>query len=281
MPKFWVVGPIVWDQVLHVSTLFRGGYTLATSVEHRPGGTGANIAMALASTSASVRMVGWVGADENGAKLVRTMHEVGVNTTYVEERDAPTLRVVVIVETDGESTVVGIPPDLIHTVRIPIHDIEAQDIVYFTVWRKEFYAKIKELAAKQVTVITAPPDISIASLPARYIIGSEAEYRNQIVDDSVVAESQFIEAVLITRGSEGVTVHTSTGSRQFSAIRSRSVDTTGAGDAFASGFVWQVANGSPIETAVQQGILWATAAVKIESSVPPPWTTVFLSADVG
>ena len=54
MADFWVVGPIAWDRVLHVPFLPpSGGFVQASGAAERPGGSGANAAIALASTGAT------------------------------------------------------------------------------------------------------------------------------------------------------------------------------------------------------------------------------------
>jgi sulfofructose kinase len=52
------------------------------------------------------------------------------------------------------------------------------------------------------------------------------------------------------------------------------VDTTGAGDAFAAGFLHQISSGDPLGRAVAAGIIWAAATVQEPASIPPPWSQV-------
>src|SRR5215472_5837917 len=108
MADFWVVGPIAWDRVLHVPHLPpRGGFVQATDVAERPGGSGANTAMALASTGASVHMVGYVGEDEPAARLRAILSAAGVDVRFVHDRDGHTSEVAILVEPSGSAPSAG------------------------------------------------------------------------------------------------------------------------------------------------------------------------------
>jgi sugar/nucleoside kinase (ribokinase family) len=52
------------------------------------------------------------------------------------------------------------------------------------------------------------------------------------------------------------------------------VDTTGAGDAFAAGFLRQIAGGGTLGEAAAAGIAWASVTVQSSASIPPPWRVV-------
>ena len=87
MADFWVVGPIAWDRVLHVPRLPpSGGFVQASEDSERPGGSGANTAIALASTGAAVHMVGYVGDDEPGSRLRAVLGTAGVDVRFVHGR---------------------------------------------------------------------------------------------------------------------------------------------------------------------------------------------------
>lgn len=99
MADFWVVGPIAWDRVLHVPCLPpSGGFVQASQASERPGGSGANAAIALASTGVNVHMVGYVGDDEQGARLRAVLDAAGVDVGFVHARDGHTSEVVILVE---------------------------------------------------------------------------------------------------------------------------------------------------------------------------------------
>jgi ribokinase len=275
MADFWVVGPIAWDRVLHVPRLPpSGGFVQASEASERPGGSGANAAIALASTGANVHIVGYLGEDEPGARLRAVLDAAGVDVGFVRARDGHTSEVVILVEPSGERAMTGMWPDLLHTVPVPVADIAAGDVVYFAGWREEFLPAMTKLTAIGVIVATVPPPLLIPALPVTYVIGSEAQYGEQNLQEIISAGDGTLRAVVVTRGPGGVVIHDRHGSTAYPARPVAVVDTTGAGDAFAAGFLRQIAGGGTLEEAAVAGIAWASVTVQSPASIPPPWEFV-------
>lgn len=104
-----VVGSINLDLVAKVERLPRPGETLSgATLEHIPGGKGANQAVAAARLGAPVRMVGCVGADANANEALAGLLEAGVELD-VREVDAPTGIAIIFVGADGENQIVVVP----------------------------------------------------------------------------------------------------------------------------------------------------------------------------
>jgi sugar/nucleoside kinase (ribokinase family) len=276
MADFWVVGPIAWDRVLHVPRLPPGGgFVQASEASERPGGSGANAAIALASTAARVHMVGYLGEDEPGARLRAVLDAAGVDVGFINARDGHTSEVVILVEPSGERAMTGMWPDLLHTVPVPVADITAGDVVYFAGWREEFVPAMTKLTAAGAIVATVPAPLPTPALPPTYVIGSETQYGDQNLQDIVSAGGGTLRAVVVTRGPDGVVIHDQDGSTAYPAQPVAVVDTTGAGDAFAAGFLRQIADGGTLGEAAATGIAWASATVQSPASIPPPWQVVF------
>jgi sugar/nucleoside kinase (ribokinase family) len=275
MADFWVVGPIAWDRVLHVPCLPpSGGFVQASEASERPGGSGANAAIALASTGANVHIVGYLGDDEPGARLRAVLGAAGVDVGFVHARDGHTSEVVILVEPSGERAMTGMWPDLLHTVPVPVADILAGDVVYLAGWHEEFLPAMTKLTAVGVIVATVPLLLLAPPLPATYVIGSETQYGDQNLQDIVSTEGGTLRAVVMTRGSDGVVIHDHDGSTAYPAQQVVVVDTTGAGDAFAAGFLQQIAGGGTLGEAAAAGIAWASVTVQSPASIPPPWQVV-------
>jgi sugar/nucleoside kinase (ribokinase family) len=71
-----------------------------------------------------------------------------------------------------------------------------------------------------------------------------------------------------------VVIHDHDGSTAYPAQPVVVVDTTGAGDAFAAGFLRQISAGGTHEEAAAAGIAWASVTVQSPASIPPPWEVV-------
>ena len=275
MADFWVVGPIAWDRVLHVPHLPpSGGFVQATDAAERPGGSGANTAMALASTGASVHMVGYVGDDEPGARLRAMLGAAGVDVRFVHDRDGHTSEVVILVEPSGERAICGIWPDLLHTVLVPAEHVTRGDVVYFAAWREEFLPTMTKLDSGDAIIATVPPPTLEPGLPATYLIGSRDQYEGQDPRRVVCGREGAVRAVVVTQGADGLVIYNHDSSIAYPAHQVTAVDTTGAGDAFAAGFLYQVAVGASMDHAASAGIAWAAATVQSPASIPPAWETV-------
>jgi ribokinase len=275
MADFWVIGPIAWDRVLRMPCLPpSGGFVQATEVAERPGGAGANVAIALASTGAAVHMIGYVGDDNPGARMRAALGEARVEVAFVHARRGHTSEVDILIEPSGERTMIGIWPDLLHTVPVPVRDARSGDIAYFAAWHEEFLPAMRDLTDRGLTVATVPPPRLTQGLPAMYLIGSQDQYGDRDPRSVLSADAALPLAVVVTRGADGVVVHDRGGSASFPAQQVDVVDTTGAGDAFAAGFLHQISSGHTLGRAVAAGITWATATVREPASIPPPWPQV-------
>jgi sugar/nucleoside kinase (ribokinase family) len=274
MADFWVVGPIAWDRVLHVPHLPpSGGFVQATDAAERIGGSGANTAMALASTGASVHMVGYVGDDEPGARLRAMLDAADVDVRFVHDRGGHTSEVVILVEPSGERTICGIWPDLLHTVSVPTEHVAPRDVVYFAAWHDELLPAMMQLTSSGAVVATVPPPTLTAGVPATYVIGSQDQYNGQD-PRCAVRDKGVVRAVVVTRGADGLLIYDRDSSVAYPAHQVSATDTTGAGDAFAAGFLYQIALDASLDHSISAGIAWATATVQASASIPPTWRDV-------
>ncbi|KAF9781283.1 Ribokinase-like protein [Thelephora terrestris] len=104
--KCLVRGSINIDEYFHVKSISRPGETISSSgYECRPGGKGANQAVAIAKAGGSVDFIGIVGP--NGKWLIDELRDrgVGVNKTVIVE-DTTTGRAMIQVAEDGENSIV-------------------------------------------------------------------------------------------------------------------------------------------------------------------------------
>jgi sugar/nucleoside kinase (ribokinase family) len=275
MAEFWVIGPIAWDRVLRIPRMPpSGGFVQATEISERPGGAGANVAIALASTGAAVHMVGYVGDDEKATRMRAVLGQARVDADYVHPRHGHTSEVDILVEPSGERTMIGIWPDLLHTIPVPVARVRSGDMAYFAAWHQEFSLAMQQLTDRGAVVATVPPPRLVPGLPATYLIGSQDQYGDQDPRSALSGRTATPLAVIVTRGADGVIVHDRDSSAAYPAQQADVVDTTGAGDAFTAGFLHRILSGDPLSRAVAAGIIWAAATVQEPASIPPPWPRV-------
>jgi len=107
-----------------------------------------------------------------------------------------------------------------------------------------------------------------------YLIGSQDQYGDQDPRSALSADGAMPLAVVVTRGPDGVVVNDRDGSTAYPAKQVDVVDTTGAGDAFAAGFLHQISSGDSLSRAVAAGVIWAAATVQEPASTPPRWSQI-------
>jgi ribokinase len=101
-----VFGSINMDLVLPVPSIPRPGETvLCPSYQTKPGGKGANQAVAAARAGASVAMVGAVGPDGYGTELRQNLASSSIDVDGVHTTDLPTGIAAIAVDADAENAI--------------------------------------------------------------------------------------------------------------------------------------------------------------------------------
>lgn len=254
----WIVGPVAWDSVQ---------YHDGRSIE-RPGGTGANVAVALASTGSGVSFVSYLGDDELSQKLEAHLKSSEIGTLYAPVIAGPPSHVAIPVDQHGERTIVVISEDKLDQVTLQGLPIQSGDIVSFVLWRNNFVADL-DLAQKAgaITVVGSAaltdPDVSHAD----YLIGSREDFKGEYSVESAL--TRFTH-VVVTDGAQGATFYSAQSSIYQPAEAVDVVDTTGAGDAFLAGLLHYLAINKKIDKdAMELAARWSALTVATEGSIPP------------
>jgi sugar/nucleoside kinase (ribokinase family)/ADP-ribosylglycohydrolase len=254
----WVVGPVAWDSVQ-----YHDGVTI-----ERPGGTGANVAIALASTGTAVNFVSYLGDDELSHKLDEHLKSSDIATLYTPVIPGPVSHVAIPVDEKGERTIVVIADDKLDQVSLGGLPIGTDDIVAFVIWRNNF-VKDLEIAQKSgaITVVGSAALTDAQVLHADYLIGSRDDFSG---DYSVEQALTRFTHVVVTHGAEGTTFYSSEGSIFQPAEIAEVVDTTGAGDAFLSALLHYLVINKTIDAkAMALAARWSALTVSSQGSIPP------------
>jgi sugar/nucleoside kinase (ribokinase family)/ADP-ribosylglycohydrolase len=254
----WVVGPVAWDSVK---------YHDGQNIE-RPGGTGANVAIALASTGMAVKFVSCLGDDELSHKLDEHLKSSDIEMLYTPIIPGPVSHVAIPVDEMGERTIVVISDDKLDQVSIEGLPINTGDIVTFVIWRNNF-VKDLEIAQKAgaITVVGSAALTDSGVKRADYLIGSREDF---VGDYSIENALSRFPHIVVTDGSRGATLYGLEGSHFQPAHTVDVIDTTGAGDAFLSGLLHYLAIHQKINAeAMAIAAQWSAMTVSTEGSIPP------------
>ncbi|MGH3151795.1 MAG: PfkB family carbohydrate kinase, partial [Streptosporangiaceae bacterium] len=110
-PRVTVLGSLNMDISVTVSRLPGPGATvLGSAARFTPGGKGANQAVAAARLGAEVRMVGCVGDDDFGHRLLAALRDEAVDASAVRAvPGAPTGLAMIAVDEAGENLIIVAP----------------------------------------------------------------------------------------------------------------------------------------------------------------------------
>jgi sugar/nucleoside kinase (ribokinase family)/ADP-ribosylglycohydrolase len=254
----WIVGPVAWDSVR-----YHDGLTI-----ERPGGTGANVAIALASTGTEVNFVSYLGDDELSRKLDEHLKSSDIASLYTPVIPGPVSHVAIPVDDKGERTIVVIADDKLDQVSLSGLPIQVGDVVSFVIWRNNFNKDL-EIAQKAgaITVVGSAALTDAQVLNADYLIGSRDDFSGAY---SVEQALTRFTHVVVTNGAEGATFYSAQGSIFQPAEVAEVVDTTGAGDAFLSALLHYLVINKGIDAqAMALAARWSALTVSSQGSIPP------------
>lgn len=271
-----VVGSINEDVVLLVPRAPQPGETLtAERTTRRAGGKGANQAVAAARAGATVRMIGRVGDDATGERMLEDLRREGVDAGAVRALSGvATGTAYITVTADGENTIVFDPGA---NARLSADDVTAHGdtLAGATVMVAQLEVPVDTVAAavRAARDAGARPVVTLApaqEVPAELLAGLDPLLVNEheagfllgvdnVTDDVPGGARRLLDlgpkSVVITLGAQGAVLADSDGVQHLPAVKvDHVVDTTGAGDAFAGVLAAALARGASLADAVQAGL---------------------------
>ena len=135
MAKLWVLGSPACDIVFQLKCMpapgdLAGGRWLG----ERPGGSSANIARALSSAGHDVGMIGWLGNDVRGNRLVEDLERWEVNTQYIARAETSTPKALIFLDEDGERTIVVVSSGIVPELKVPYSELSSADCASNSEW---------------------------------------------------------------------------------------------------------------------------------------------------
>jgi len=277
-PVVCVIGCASWDTLLPVDRYPpEGEYCIAAGEIELPGGTSTNAAITLARLGLPPRFVGMVGDDWRGERLRSGLEAAGVICdTLAVRHGQESDRSVIPISPSGSRTIFWIKGatiergDVLDTDLIFSHRILYLDIVDLGLWRDLLDAYDRQAAQNddpplrvgQAVYVAgvAPPDEAMAPIGRHdTFIGGEWEWKlmtgtatreDLLACVEAVVQSTPLATGVITLGAEGCAVITRERSFIAKAAPVAVVDTTGAGDAFAGGYIFGLGQGwEPVRSA--------------------------------
>lgn len=276
-----VIGSLNHDVTVLSPRLPRPGETvIGTSHFSGPGGKGANQAVAAARLGARVALVGFVGEDEYGRRLVDDLAANGVDVAAVDvDPEAPTGIALITVDPRGENTIVGVSGANMQ-LQPPHLEAHRAMIAGARVVMAQLEIPIETVAAAARlttgTFCLNPAPAPERALPGDLLAGVDVlvPNRGELASLTNTAEPDSMEdvasaasrlrvsgAVAVTLGGDGALLVEDGRSEKYPAPDVEAVDATGAGDAFCGALAFRLSQGSELRDAVSFAVAAGAVAV--------------------
>lgn len=278
------VGDLVEDVVVRVAGPIQFGTDTRSSIVHRQGGSAANVAAFAARAGCAVRFVGQVGTDLVGDRLIETMRAAGVEVAG--HRGGRTGTVVALLDARGERSMLtdrGASTDLgdpqrswlegAGVVHIPLYSLIGGQLATtahtLAGWAHDrglpvsldasSSALIREAGVGRVVELIAAlrPAVVFCNADEAACLGDDCT-PERLRAATVIVKHGDGPALILSAAGEPASVE----ARTVAGVR----DTTGAGDAFAAGYLVAMLGGASALDAVHAAHDLAATVIRERST---------------
>ena len=250
-------GHVNWDVTLSVDRLpGADGEATITDQSQSCGGSASNAATGLAALGNDTTILGSVGDDENGHLATRALDSAGVDCDPLVVADTETAVKYLVVDPDGEVAVLGNEGgnEAFGAEDLDADTLAAADHLHLTSQAPDTAAELADRAHDHGLRVSFDPgrridarDFTAPLARADLVFVNEREAATAIEDHFGPADG-LDKTVVLKHGAAGAEVLTPCGHyASHDGFPVEAVDTTGAGDAFAAGFLtaWLDGDGDP------------------------------------
>lgn len=286
-----VVGSANVDLTIFTDTLPRPGETLfGNRFDLGFGGKGANQAVAASLSGARVHMVARVGDDLFGPATIQNFRKRGVGARHVRTVKGQSSGVApIFVDAEGQNRIIvvkgandALTPKAVNKASRLLKRAD-RIVLQLEIPLETVYHTIRFAKTNGIPVILNPAPASSMDLEAvrgvDYFIPNESEAEAitgkpvSTLEEATATARELVEKgfrrVILTLGERGALVSSAEGVEHLPAFPVKSVDSTGAGDAFIGSFAVFLAEGLSDREAVLRANLYAalsTTAVGTQKS---------------
>ncbi len=282
------IGDLVEDVVVWLNTELNIGSDTESIIRRTRGGSAANVAMFAALTGTPSRFIGQVGHDRLGTHLCEVLRDSGVEVQVIS--DGRTGSIVVLVQPNGQRSFLtdrGVASHLAHFDAALMNDVHILHVPTYSLTDEPLASTCAQyIASARSNGALISVDASSASVLTKYGIQRFQALMQTLQPDVFLcnedeaatlglhANNPMIGAqmTVIKQGPLPVVVVHQDGTSQMHPVPAvdNIVDTTGAGDAFAAGFLPAYASSRNIAAAVSQGHALASRVLQCPGATLNP-----------
>jgi len=291
MKKILCIGDLALDVISQLKEPINYGNDTASRISSHPGGQAANVSTWITRTHSKAQLVARVGNDPVGFALISDLDKYGVEHMNLMHSGRPTGVVVILVDANGERTmfpdnganadleVSDLPPlddvDGVYLSGYALLDFRSRDAVLSMIAKIKAAGKpiyFDPTTTGAMKIVSRDEVLSWVKLMDGILLNSEEALYLGDAKDVQTAEKNltaYTPLVVIKLGSRGaMAVHKDVVAK-VSAVTTNVVDTTGAGDSFAAGFIPKWLETNDLEAALSAGTALAAKCVATVGARPP------------
>ncbi len=249
-----------------------------------PGGSAANTLKGVAFLGGGAILCGKVGKDKHGAKYVQEMEKLGVSSRIKEHPTFRTGHAITFITPDAQRTFSVHLGAAVHLAKEDIfeEDIASSKILHLEGYQlegktQEALLYVIELARKHGTLVSldlADPGVvrrnknllaQLVRTNVDILFVNEEEARafaGLPAEEAVQALGKQVRTAVVKMGEKGSLICTEGKLFSINAFPAKAIDTTGAGDSYAAGFLYGYCHDWSIEKAGKLGSLLAARVVE-------------------
>ena len=300
MGRVFVAGSINMDVVATADRHPRIGETvLGKEILYFPGGKGANQAVAAAKLGAPTVLLGRLGTDAFGRDLKAFLAGQGIDLSLVRETPEAHSGTAIITIASSDNTIVVIPganalvtADDVATVPLAKGDIAVSQFEIPLPAISAFFERARVAGA--TTILNPAPaievgrdlldlvdililnEIELGLLAKRELL--DGDDQAQLIEAANQLRSDTNKIVCVTLGKRGVLALVDGKPLAIPGRSVKAVDTTGAGDCFVGAMAALLAEGQPIQSALEYANVAASISVQRIGAAPSMPTMAEISA---
>jgi sugar/nucleoside kinase (ribokinase family) len=293
---FYCLGDLMVDVVARLFGPLAEGSDSPGVISYVGGGSAANTAAWLTRVGESTTFIGAIGDDAAGQSQIESLHRLKVDVRFRVDHTRPTGTCLVLVAPSGERTMVPDPGANVSLLEhdVPTDEFRAGDHLHvsgYALLRDSRDAALHAMAKARSVGMTV--SVGAASAAPLQLLGA-AEFLQMVPEGAVLFANEKEAAVLaggtgpasdlaarlaaggrecvVTAGSGEAAWSTGEATAALAAepLDRPELDTTGAGDAFAAGFLAARARGANPEVRLRDGHALAAAACRTTGGRPEP-----------
>lgn len=291
MKKILCIGDVALDVIAQLKEQINYGNDTASRISTHPGGQAANVACWITRTNNGAHLLARVGNDPVGFALVSDLDKYGVQHRGLMRSGRPSGVVVILVDSNGERTMFpdnGANADLESSDLPDLADIDGVFLSGYALLdfrsRESVLKMVQKIRELKIPIFLDPTTTGamkvvpksevlewVGMMDGILLNNEEARYLGES-DDIESAEANLQKRtplVVIKMGSRGAMAVNRNEFAKVPAVTTNVVDTTGAGDSFAAGFIPKWLESGNLEAALIAGTILAAKCVATVGARPP------------